>query len=107
MCASASSPTGSPRGLREAAAGRALQTVSVPGLVTPFFSDVAPRDFAGSADCDHAAYGAFARGMLDRGFYPPASQYEAWFVSLAHDEDAIDRTCAAAADVLDDVFTKP
>ncbi|CAN5589475.1 glutamate-1-semialdehyde 2,1-aminomutase [soil metagenome] len=87
-------------GLREAAAGRDLQVVSVPGLVTPFFTAEAPHDFAGSQACDHDAYGAFARGMLDRGFYPPASQYEAWFVSLAHDEDAIERTCAAAAEVL-------
>ncbi len=36
--------------------------------------------------------------MLDRGIYPPASQFEAWFVSLAHDEAAIERTCDAAAE---------
>ena len=36
--------------------------------------------------------------MLDRGFFPPPSQFEAWFVSLAHDDEAIDRTCEAAAD---------
>ena len=38
--------------------------------------------------------------MLDRGFYPPPSQFEAWFVSLAHDEDAIERTCEATAESL-------
>jgi glutamate-1-semialdehyde 2,1-aminomutase len=38
--------------------------------------------------------------MLDRGVYPPPSQFEAWFVSLAHDETAIDRTCEAAAESL-------
>jgi glutamate-1-semialdehyde 2,1-aminomutase len=36
--------------------------------------------------------------MLERGFYPPPSQFEAWFVSLAHDDESIDRTCEAAAD---------
>ena len=36
--------------------------------------------------------------MLERGVYPPASQFEAWFVSLAHDERAIERTVAAAAE---------
>ena len=36
--------------------------------------------------------------MLDRGIYPPPSQFEAWFVSLAHDEAAIDRTAEAASE---------
>jgi glutamate-1-semialdehyde 2,1-aminomutase len=38
--------------------------------------------------------------MLDRGIYPPPSQFEAWFVSLAHGEDAIDRTLEAAREAL-------
>ena len=85
-------------GLRAAAGERPVEIVSVPGLVTPFFSPTPVRDFAGAAACDHDAYGAFCRALLDRGVYPPASQYEAWFVSLAHDEAAIDRTCDAAAE---------
>jgi len=71
--------------------------VSVPGLVTPFFAAEPPRDFAGATACDLDAYGRFARALLDAGIYPPASQFEAWFVSLAHDEAAIERTCEAAA----------
>jgi glutamate-1-semialdehyde 2,1-aminomutase len=55
-------------------------------------------DFAGAAACDHDAYGRFCLAMLHRGVYPPASQYEAWFVSLAHDEAAIERTATAAAE---------
>jgi glutamate-1-semialdehyde 2,1-aminomutase len=85
-------------GLRDAAGDRPVQVVSVPGLVTPFFSAEPVRDFAGSAASDHAAYGRFCRELLEHGVYPPASQYEAWFVSLAHDEAAIERTCAAAAE---------
>ena len=46
------------------------------------------------------AHARFCRAMLDRGVYPPPSQFEAWFVSLAHDEAAIDRTVEAAADSL-------
>ena len=84
-------------GLAEAAAGREVQVSSVPGLVTPFFSAEPVLDFAGAAACDLDAYGAFARALLDRGIYPPASQFEAWFVSLAHDEAAIERTVEAAA----------
>ena len=48
--------------------------------------------------CDLEAYGRFCRALLERGIYPPASQFEAWFVSLAHDEAAIDRTAEAASE---------
>ena len=85
-------------GLRAAAGDRRVSVVSAPGLVTPFFSPEPPRDFAAATACDLDAYGRFARALLDRGVYPPASQFEAWFVSLAHDEAAIDRTCDAAAE---------
>jgi glutamate-1-semialdehyde 2,1-aminomutase len=40
--------------------------------------------------------------MLARGVYPPPSQFEAWFVSLAHDEDAIEWTLEAAAESLEE-----
>jgi glutamate-1-semialdehyde 2,1-aminomutase len=38
--------------------------------------------------------------MLARGIWAPPSQFEAWFVSLAHDEEAIDRTVAAAGEAI-------
>ena len=38
--------------------------------------------------------------MLERGVYLPPSRFEAWFVSLAHDESAIDFTLEAAASTL-------
>jgi len=85
-------------GLGEAAEGLPVSVVSVNGLVTPFFAEEAPRDFAQASACDLDAYGRFARALLDRGIYPPASQFEAWFVSLAHDEAAIAHTCEAAAE---------
>jgi glutamate-1-semialdehyde 2,1-aminomutase len=72
--------------------------------VTPFFSSSPVRDFDGASACDLDAYGRFCRALLDRGVYPPASQFEAWFVSLAHDEAAIDRTVAAAAEAFDVAF---
>jgi glutamate-1-semialdehyde 2,1-aminomutase len=83
-------------GLREAAGSGPLAVASVPGLVTIFFSAEPVRDFAGAAAADAEAYGRFCRAMLERGVYPPASQFEAWFVSLAHDEEAIGRTVEAA-----------
>jgi glutamate-1-semialdehyde 2,1-aminomutase len=88
-------------GLREAAKGHPVQVASACGLVTPFFSAEPVRDFAGALRCDLEAHGRFCRALLERGVYPPPSQFEAWFVSLAHDEAAIDRTAAAAAEAFD------
>jgi glutamate-1-semialdehyde 2,1-aminomutase len=84
--------------LREAAGSGPVQVVSVCGLVTAFFSAEPVHDFAGATACDLEAYGRFCRALLDRGVYPPASQFEAWFVSLAHDEAAIAKTATAASE---------
>jgi glutamate-1-semialdehyde 2,1-aminomutase len=81
-----------------------VHVVSSPGLLTLFFSTDAIADFAGAAACDLDAHAGFCRAMLDRGVYPPPSQFEAWFVSLAHDEGAIDRTLEAAAESLEEAL---
>ena len=47
-----------------------------------------------------ARYAEFFWGMMDRGVYLPCSQYEALFISAAHDTDDIDATIAAADAVL-------
>ncbi len=74
---------------------------SVNGLVTPFFTGAeAVHDYAGAAGSDQEAYGAFCRGLISRGIYPPASQFEAWFPSLAHTERDVELTVEAAAEVL-------
>jgi glutamate-1-semialdehyde 2,1-aminomutase len=85
-------------GLGEAAeeAGVPLTVRHVPGLVTPFFSEQPVRDYAGASSCDLESYGAWCRGLLARGVYPPASQFEAWFPSLAHTERDLEQTLAAA-----------
>ena len=46
-------------------------------------------------------FGAFWRAMRDEGVMLPPSQYEAWFVSAAHDEALIDRVIDAAARVFE------
>jgi glutamate-1-semialdehyde 2,1-aminomutase len=87
-------------GLLALAEQHALQGASVPGLLTLFFSPDPVTNFAAAAACDLDAHARFCRAMLARGVYPPPSQFEAWFVSLAHDEATIDRTLEAAADSL-------
>ena len=91
-------------GLRDAAGNRPVSVVSAPGLVTPFFAAEPPRDFAAAAAADTDAHARFCRALLERGVYPPASPFEAWFVSLAHDPGAVDRTLAAAAEAFDEAY---
>ena len=91
------------QGLREAAGERPVQVVSVPGLVTPFFSGEPVRDYAGARGCDLDAYADWCRALLARGVYPPPSQFEAWFPSLAHAPDDVERTVEAAAAAFADV----
>jgi glutamate-1-semialdehyde 2,1-aminomutase len=84
-------------GLREAAGDRPVSIVHTTGLLTVFFSAEPPRDYAGAAACDAEAYGQWCRALLARGVYPPPSQFEAWFPSLAHTPEHIARTVEAAA----------
>ncbi len=84
-------------GLRAAAGDRPVSVVNTVGLLTVFFAQEPPRDYAGAAACDLDAYGAWCRALLARGVYPPPSQFEAWFPSLAHTPEQIARTVEAAA----------
>jgi glutamate-1-semialdehyde 2,1-aminomutase len=83
-------------GLAAAAGDRPVSVQSAPGLVTVFFSAEPVRDYAGAQACDLQAYGAWCRALLANGVYPPPSQFEAWFPSLAHTDAHIDRTIEAA-----------
>jgi glutamate-1-semialdehyde 2,1-aminomutase len=90
-------------GLREAAGDRPVQIAHTTGLVTVFFSAEPVRDYAGATACDTDAYGAWCRALLARGVYPPPSQFEAWFPSLAHTPEHLTRTLEAAAAAFDEI----
>jgi glutamate-1-semialdehyde 2,1-aminomutase len=82
-----------------AAAARA-SIARVGSALTLFFRESPPSDYAEARQCDTEAFARFHRGMLARGVHLPPSQFEAWFVSLAHDEALVDRTVEATADAL-------
>jgi glutamate-1-semialdehyde 2,1-aminomutase len=94
-------------GLREAArearapdggpGGYPVQVVSRPGLLTVFFSAEPVGSFTDARACDLDGYAAWCRELLARGVYPPPSQFEAWFPSLAHTPEQVERTLQAAA----------
>jgi glutamate-1-semialdehyde 2,1-aminomutase len=83
-------------GLASAADGVPVQIPWVTGLLTVFFSDRPVTNYAEAQACDMDAYAAFCRAMLEQGIYPPASGYEAWFPSLAHTPEHVERTVEAA-----------
>jgi glutamate-1-semialdehyde 2,1-aminomutase len=86
-----------------AALDERISVVSRQGLLTPFFRGDAPTDYDQARACDVEAYAAFARGLLERGVYPPASQFEAWFPSLAHTGEHVERTLEAAKAALSEL----
>ncbi|MEV4291067.1 glutamate-1-semialdehyde 2,1-aminomutase [Nonomuraea bangladeshensis] len=84
------------------AAAQALSKAGVPhrlqragSLFSIFFTDAEVTNFAEAKTQDTAAFTAFFHAMLDQGVYLPPSAYEAWFLSAAHDDEAIERIVAA------------
>jgi glutamate-1-semialdehyde 2,1-aminomutase len=86
-------------GLRAAAraGGCEVEVVNAPGLLTVFFTDRPVLSFEDAQACDLGAYAAWCRELLSRGVYTPPSQFEAWFPSLAHTPEQLERTIEAAA----------
>ncbi|MGB9792471.1 MAG: glutamate-1-semialdehyde 2,1-aminomutase [Thermacetogeniaceae bacterium] len=85
-------------GLRAAAenAGVAVQVNQVGSLLSVFFADRRVEDLDSALSSDQSSFRQFFLSMLDEGIYLPPSQFEAWFVSLAHTEEDLKRTVDAA-----------
>lgn len=65
-----------------------------------FFTRGPVHNYEDAKKSDTAKFGRFHRGMLERGIYLAPSQFEAGFTSLAHTDEDIEQTLAAAKDVL-------
>jgi len=77
-------------------AGVAFRLQEAGNLFSVFLGVSGPvRDFAQARSQSGAAYAAFFHAMLDGGVYMPPSPFEAWFVSAAHDDAAIDKIAQA------------
>jgi glutamate-1-semialdehyde 2,1-aminomutase len=85
-------------GLADAAkdTGVKVSIASACGLFTVFFAERAPANFEQAAACDRERHAGWCRALLENGVFPPASQFEAWFPSLAHNDTAIEHTLVAA-----------
>ena len=86
-------------GLRDAAreAGLKVTINRVGSLGSLFFSEGPVRDFVSSKASDAASFRKFYGSMLHQGIYLAPSPFEAWFVSLAHDEASLGETIDCAA----------
>jgi glutamate-1-semialdehyde 2,1-aminomutase len=69
-------------------------------MMTMFFTGTEVRDYATAKTSDTTRFGRYFHGMLERGVYLAPSQFEACFVGLAHTDQMIDQTLAAAREVL-------
>ena len=89
-------------GLRQAAesAGVPHTIARVGSMMTLFFNAEPVRSWDQASQCDTDRFAKYFHHLLDRGIYMPCSQYEALFVSAAHDERDIDETIAVAHDAL-------
>jgi glutamate-1-semialdehyde 2,1-aminomutase len=78
-----------------AAAGVPHRLSSAGNMFSVFFTGADVPDYAAAQGQDTAAFAAFFHGMLARGVYLPPSAYEAWFVSTALDDSALEQVAAA------------
>ena len=65
-----------------------------------FFTGGPVHNYEDAKKCDLSKFSRFHRGMLERGIYLAPSQFEAGFTSLAHTDEDINRTLAAAREVM-------
>ena len=62
-------------------------------LMSAFFTEKEVRDYDGATSSDTAEYARYFGYMLENGIYIAPSQFEAMFVSAAHSEEDIEKTC--------------
>ena len=87
--------------IKAAVDARVPHTVQrVGSMITLFFHDGPVRDYDDAKACDTRRFARFFWELMARGVYWPCSQFEAAFVSAAHDDDLIDQTIAAAAEAI-------
>src|SRR5882757_1383365 len=83
-------------------ADEALTAAGVPhhiqhagNLFSVFFTDNDVRNYDDARTQDTKSYASFFHSMLSNGVYLPPSSYEAWFISAAHDSNALYRIATA------------
>ncbi|NLI82524.1 MAG: glutamate-1-semialdehyde 2,1-aminomutase [Deltaproteobacteria bacterium] len=85
------------------AAGVPLHANRIGSMGCGFFTPHPVRDFSDAGKADTKAYGIFFREMLKRGVYLAPSQFEAFFIGMAHEKPDLDHTINAAMEAFEHV----
>jgi len=72
----------------------------VGSMLTLFFTDQSVVDFDTAKLSDTKKFADYFNQMLESGIYLPPSQFEAWFVSIAHTKSDLDKTINATYEAL-------
>ncbi|NJN72256.1 MAG: glutamate-1-semialdehyde 2,1-aminomutase [Limnothrix sp. RL_2_0] len=84
-------------------AGHEVSGGSISGMFGMFFTGDTVHNYDGAKKSDLSKFSRYHRGMLEQGVYLAPSQFEAGFTSLAHTDEDIDQTLAAAKIVLNNL----
>ncbi|WP_137121408.1 glutamate-1-semialdehyde 2,1-aminomutase [Segeticoccus rhizosphaerae] len=92
------------------ATGDALSAAGIPhaiqwagSMFSVFFTEGPVTDYDGAKAQNTELFKVFFHSMLSQGVHLPPSAFECWFVSAAHDDDAVDRVLAALPAAVRDV----
>ncbi len=84
--------------LEQAAAGGAIRVNRIGSLMSIFFTDRHVTDYDSAVSSDTEAYAEYFKFLLENGIYAAPSQFEAMFVSDAHSDEDIEKTCQVFKD---------
>lgn len=75
--------------------GNSVWVNRIGSLMSVFFTDQPVVDYASAVGSDTAKYASYFNAMLEQGIYLAPSQFEAMFLSRAHSEEDLKKTCEA------------
>ena len=75
--------------------GVAHRVQNASNMFSVFFTDREVRDYEDAKKQESFRFTAFFHSLLADGVYLPPSAFESWFVSTAHDAQALERVAAA------------
>ena len=84
-------------------AGIAISLVRAGTMFTAFFCKEPPSDWPGVKQADTVRFAGYFQAMLEQGVYLAPSQFEAGFISCAHNQATLEITLAAAAQAFDNL----
>jgi glutamate-1-semialdehyde 2,1-aminomutase len=73
-------------------------------MVSVFFTPTLPRNYDDVKKIDKEKFKKFFWGLMERGVYYPPSPFEACFLSVAHDQEIIEKVSEASRAALDEAF---